>query len=108
MEKIPFIGELTEKVAIYRIDTVMNELREPIPTKVKVIETRAKMDSEVGREETDEKVNHVVNAAFTIRKRSGVRINKEMTLECDDVKYNIIHVSKIQRSHLKIHCTAYE
>jgi hypothetical protein len=108
MKNIPFISRLDTKVTLYRTTTEQDAAGEPKPTLEKVCETMAAVESETGDLVTDEKVHHVVKANFIIRKRNGLVGVPELVLEADGVKYKVVHVSKIRRSHLKIQCADHD
>lgn len=108
MDLIPYTGKLDTMVEIFRLDMVPNASGENIPTPVKIVGTYAAMATQVGNTRMEEKLEHVVNTTFIIRRRQGVIANKELWLEALGIKYRIIHVEALKRSHLKIHCTAYE
>lgn len=103
-KKTPYIGRLDTKVTLYKTDVERNSVGERKPTLVQVCETYASTENETGFLDVDEKVHHVVDSTFIIRKRPDLLGVANLSLVTGNMKYRVIHIEPIRRSHLLIKC----
>ncbi len=106
MEKVPFIGQLSTRVQVYRMDVVPNSVNERIETPVIVCNTFAKRTDTSGTEVAGEAIVHVSRAVYTIRTRAGVTANEKLLLYDAGVEYNIEHVAPLGRRYLELKCVS--
>jgi len=107
--KRPFAGELTTLITIKQRVLQKGEYMEDVETFTDVCTTRAAVNSDTGVLVSEEKVHHIVKNVFTIRTRPGVFNVSDLEVHLQDgQKFKVIHVAKLQRSHLVMNCGSYE
>ncbi len=107
--KKPFAGQLDKTIKVYRLEVTQSATGATgDKQEVDICTTRACQNTETGKQEIEEKVRHLVNASFTIRKRTGIIGTDNLCVEYSGNKFRVYYVREIGRTHLELQCTDFD
>lgn len=102
-KEAPYIGQMKNKVTVFRVETVPNEMSEHKATRVDVAHPWAQRNDTGGSQVIEGSVQSVVNRSYIIRLNKEIAENGLEMFVQDGAKTFAIHaIKEIGKTHLEL------